>query len=58
MRSVKDSLFSYQPPFNLFAFMVLWPLSFIVSPRALHSANVFLIKLTVSPRVLSLPRVC
>ncbi|KAL1940266.1 hypothetical protein VTO73DRAFT_9218 [Trametes versicolor] len=52
IEGVKDSLFSYQPPFNLFAFMVLWPLSFIVSPRSLHSANVFLIKLTSFPQLI------
>ena len=28
---MKDSLFSYQPPFNLLAFVVLWPLSFVLS---------------------------
>ncbi|KAI0784198.1 hypothetical protein C8Q75DRAFT_780483 [Abortiporus biennis] len=44
-----DALFSYQPPFNLFAFMILWPLSFVLSPRALHTTNVFLIKLTSLP---------
>ncbi len=32
----------------MLAFAVLWPLSFVLSPRALHSTNVFLIKLTVS----------
>lgn len=46
--SVKsDALFSYQPPFNLFAFAILWPASWVLSPRALHTLNVFLIKLTV-----------
>lgn len=49
-RVKSDALFSYQPPFNLLALAVLWPLSFVVSPRKLHSANVFLIKLTVSTR--------
>lgn len=46
-RVKSDALFSYQPPFNLLALAILWPLSFVVSPRTLHSANVFLIKLTV-----------
>lgn len=46
-RSKSDALFSYQPPFNLLAFLILWPLSCIVSPRKLHTANVFMIKLTV-----------
>jgi len=48
VRSKSDALFSYQPPFNLLAFIVLWPLSYVLSPRKLHSANVFMIKLTVS----------
>ncbi|KAH7910209.1 hypothetical protein BJ138DRAFT_1153472 [Hygrophoropsis aurantiaca] len=50
MEGVKsDALFSYQPPFNLLAFIVLKPASYILTPRALHSANVFLIKLTSFP---------
>ncbi|TFY62593.1 hypothetical protein EVJ58_g3769 [Rhodofomes roseus] len=44
-----DALFSYQPPFNLLAFAILWPMSFVVSPRTLHSVNVFLIKVTSFP---------
>ncbi|KAI0687685.1 hypothetical protein BC835DRAFT_1408332 [Cytidiella melzeri] len=44
-----DALFSYQPPFNLFAFVILWPLSFVLTPRSLHTTNVFLIKLTSFP---------
>ncbi|THH07159.1 hypothetical protein EW145_g3575 [Phellinidium pouzarii] len=44
-----DALFSYQPPFNLLAYMLLLPLSWILSPRALHSVNVFLIRLTSFP---------
>ncbi|EIN09997.1 hypothetical protein PUNSTDRAFT_67118 [Punctularia strigosozonata HHB-11173 SS5] len=44
-----DALFSYQPPFNLLAFIILWPASFVMSPRTLHSWNVFLIKLTSFP---------
>ncbi|KAL7278976.1 hypothetical protein ACG7TL_006808 [Trametes sanguinea] len=52
IEGVKDTLFSYQPPFNLLAFIVLWPLSFVLTPRALHSANVFLIKLTSFPQLI------
>ncbi|KAI0360223.1 hypothetical protein OH77DRAFT_1565833 [Trametes cingulata] len=52
IEGVKDTLFSYQPPFNLLAFIVLWPLSFILTPRALHSANVFLIKVTSFPQLI------
>ncbi|KAI5119644.1 hypothetical protein M0805_009005 [Coniferiporia weirii] len=44
-----DALFSYQPPFNLVAYMLLLPLSWVLSPRALHSVNVFLIRLTSFP---------
>lgn len=47
-----DALFSYQPPFNLLAFIILWPLSFVLSPRSLHSANVFLIRLTSFPTLI------
>ncbi|KAI0661788.1 hypothetical protein C8Q70DRAFT_910386 [Cubamyces menziesii] len=52
IEGVKDTLFSYQPPFNLLAFIVLWPLSFVLSPRALHSTNVFLIKVTSFPQLI------
>ncbi|KAF8440310.1 hypothetical protein L210DRAFT_3760506 [Boletus edulis BED1] len=44
-----DALFSYQPPFNILAFLILKPTSYVLSPRSLHSANVFLIKLTSFP---------
>ncbi|KAG5340904.1 hypothetical protein C0989_012656 [Termitomyces sp. Mn162] len=50
MEGVKsDALFSYQPPFNILAFLILKPATYILSPRALHSFNVFLIKLTSLP---------
>ena len=42
-------MFSYQPPFNLLALIILKPASWIISPRALHSLNVLLIKLTSFP---------
>lgn len=44
-----DALFSYQPPFNLVALLILKPATYLLSPRQLHSANVFLIKLTSFP---------
>ncbi|KAL4263192.1 Transient receptor potential calcium channel [Pleurotus pulmonarius] len=44
-----DALFSYQPPFNILAFIILKPSSFVLTPRALHSLNVFLVKLTTFP---------
>ncbi|KAJ7637601.1 receptor-activated Ca2+-permeable cation channel [Mycena polygramma] len=44
-----DALFSYQPPFNLLAYVVLKPASYCVSPRTLHTLNVLLIKITSFP---------
>ncbi|KAF8962728.1 hypothetical protein BDZ97DRAFT_1920296 [Flammula alnicola] len=46
-----DALFSYQPPFNILAFVILKPASWFLTPRALHSFNVFLIKLTSLPQL-------
>lgn len=48
-RVQSDALGSYQPPFNILAFLILNPATFFLSPRALHSVNVFLIKLTTLP---------
>ncbi|GJJ08340.1 hypothetical protein Clacol_002551 [Clathrus columnatus] len=47
-----EALFSYQPPFNLLAYAILAPLSWFVSPRKLHTANVFLIRVTSFPVLL------
>ncbi|KAF8640326.1 hypothetical protein AX16_010221 [Volvariella volvacea WC 439] len=47
-----DALFSYQPPFNILAFLILKPASFVLTPRALHTLNVFLIKFTNLPVLL------
>ncbi|RXW21677.1 hypothetical protein EST38_g4197 [Candolleomyces aberdarensis] len=44
-----DSLFSYQPPVNLFAVCIMLPLSYILSPRWFHKVNVFMIRLTNFP---------
>ena len=50
--SVKsDALFSYQPPFNILAFILLKPASWVLTPRALHTFNVFLIKITSLPQL-------
>lgn len=35
-----DALFSYQPPFNVMALLLLLPLKFAVSPRWFHKVNV------------------
>jgi len=51
--SVKsDALVSYQPPFNILAFILLKPASWVLSPRALHSFNVFLIRVTSLPQLI------
>ncbi|KAL7424047.1 hypothetical protein Q5752_001632 [Cryptotrichosporon argae] len=44
-----DAVFSYLPPINLLALTVLGPLSWVLSPRALHRTNVFLIRVTNFP---------
>ncbi|KAK0185674.1 receptor-activated Ca2+-permeable cation channel, partial [Armillaria mellea] len=44
-----DALFSYQPPFNILAFVILKPASWILTPRALHTTNVFLTRVTSFP---------
>ncbi|KAG1821906.1 uncharacterized protein BJ212DRAFT_1334451 [Suillus subaureus] len=49
-----DALFSYQPPFNILAFIILKPASYFLSPRSLHSANVFLIRLTSFPALIAI----
>ncbi|KAH9989483.1 hypothetical protein BJV77DRAFT_1151491 [Russula vinacea] len=49
-----DALISYQPPFNLLAFAILWPASWVLSPRRLHTANVFLIRVTSFPILLTI----
>ncbi|KAF8688934.1 Receptor-activated Ca2 -permeable cation channel, partial [Rhizoctonia solani] len=47
-----DALFSYQPPFNILALLFLYPLSTCLSPRQLHTANVFLIRITSFPQLI------
>ncbi|KAF6761717.1 receptor-activated Ca2+-permeable cation channel [Ephemerocybe angulata] len=47
-----DSLFSYQPPINLFAVCVMLPASYILSPRWFHKVNVFMIRATSFPILL------
>ncbi|KAF8318776.1 hypothetical protein DL93DRAFT_345555 [Clavulina sp. PMI_390] len=49
-----DVLFSYQPPLNLFAFMFMFPLSFILSPRWFHKVNVLMIRITAFPILLTI----
>ncbi|KAF8507952.1 hypothetical protein BU17DRAFT_57014, partial [Hysterangium stoloniferum] len=47
-----DALFSYQPPLNLFALIVMLPASYILTPRWFHKVNVFMIRLTSFPILL------
>ncbi|KAF9530419.1 hypothetical protein CPB83DRAFT_850884 [Crepidotus variabilis] len=49
-----DFLFSYQPPVNLIALLILLPSSYVLSPRWFHKLNVFLIRLTSFPVLLSI----
>ncbi|KAI0270966.1 hypothetical protein BGY98DRAFT_1008270 [Russula aff. rugulosa BPL654] len=49
-----DSLFSYQPPINLFALCVLLPASYVLTPRWFHKVNVFMIRLTNFPMLLTI----
>ncbi|KAA1467684.1 hypothetical protein DENSPDRAFT_813509 [Dentipellis sp. KUC8613] len=49
-----DALFSYQPPFNLLAFVILWPAKYVLTPRLFHSANVFMIRLTSFPILITI----
>lgn len=39
-----DALFSYQPPLNLFALVIMLPASYILTPRWFHKVNVFMIR--------------
>ncbi|KAM5534661.1 hypothetical protein V8D89_011673 [Ganoderma adspersum] len=49
-----DSLFSYQPPVNLIALCIMYPASYILTPRWFHKVNVFMIRLTSFPILLSI----
>ncbi|KAH8832989.1 hypothetical protein DL96DRAFT_1705027 [Flagelloscypha sp. PMI_526] len=49
-----DSLFSYQPPVNLLALLVMLPSSYVLSPRWFHKVNVFLIRLLNFPILLAI----
>ncbi|KAF8339538.1 uncharacterized protein EI90DRAFT_3151052 [Cantharellus anzutake] len=49
-----DAVFSYLPPFNLAAYVILNILGWWVSPRTLHTANVFMIRVTSFPILLAI----
>ncbi|EIN06002.1 hypothetical protein PUNSTDRAFT_127492 [Punctularia strigosozonata HHB-11173 SS5] len=48
-----DPLFSYQPPINLVALLIMLPASYILSPRWFHKLNVFMIRITNFPILLT-----
>ncbi|RMJ16193.1 hypothetical protein CDV36_004128 [Fusarium kuroshium] len=51
--SVKsDSIFSYPPPLNILALIMLLPLKFVISNRRFHTINVFLIRVINAPILL------
>jgi hypothetical protein len=47
-----DSIFAYQPPFNIMAVCILLPLKFMVSPRWFHKINVAAIRTLNAPLLL------
>ncbi|KAG6919506.1 hypothetical protein DXG01_005096 [Tephrocybe rancida] len=47
-----DSLFSYQPPINLFALCIMLPANYLLTPRWFHKVNVFMIRVTSFPILL------
>ena len=49
-----DSIFAYQPPFNILALLILLPLKFMVSPRWFHKLNVTAVRTLNAPLLLIL----
>lgn len=47
-----DSIFSYPPPFNIAALILLLPFKFVVTSRTFHTVNVFFIRLLNAPILL------
>jgi len=47
-----DSIFAYQPPFNIVAVCLLLPIKFLVSPRWFHKINVAAIRTINAPLLL------
>ncbi|KAL8942642.1 MAG: hypothetical protein Q9216_001555 [Gyalolechia sp. 2 TL-2023] len=47
-----DAIFAYQPPFNLLALFLLWPLKLAVSPRWFHKLNVTFVRILNVPLLL------
>lgn len=47
-----DAIFSYPPPFNIAAMMILLPIKFLVGPLAFHQLNVAVIRVLNAPVLL------
>ncbi|KAL1842107.1 hypothetical protein VTJ49DRAFT_5986 [Mycothermus thermophilus] len=47
-----DAIFSYPPPFNMAALLILLPLKFVVGPLAFHEINVAVIRTINAPILL------
>lgn len=47
-----DAIFAYQPPCNLLALFLLWPLKLAVSPRWFHKLNVTFVRILNAPLLL------
>ncbi|KAI4140043.1 MAG: hypothetical protein L6R39_005981 [Caloplaca ligustica] len=47
-----DAIFAYQPPFNLVALFLLWPLKLAVTPRWFHKLNVTFVRILNAPLLL------
>lgn len=52
-----DALFSYMPPLNLLAIIIIMPASFVLTPRWLHKLNVALLQFTSWP-LLVMIKIC
>ncbi|EJU03811.1 hypothetical protein DACRYDRAFT_21243 [Dacryopinax primogenitus] len=49
-----DALFSYLPPLNLIAFIIMFPASCVLTPRWFHKLNVTAIRITSFPILLAI----
>ncbi|KAL8715586.1 MAG: hypothetical protein Q9220_000922 [cf. Caloplaca sp. 1 TL-2023] len=47
-----DAIFAYQPPFNVLALFLLWPLKLVVTPRWFHKLNVTFVRSLNAPLLL------
>lgn len=47
-----DAIFSYQPPFNILALLILLPLKMVISPRWFHKINVAAVRVLNAPILL------